>query len=254
MKQEEQEVRYEREEKLDAEFQVQKSPVLAWLDNFWYHYKWHTIISVFFATVLVLCLVQLFDRPKYDVNFVIAGTYRMDNEQVADYSKEINQLVPEDYDGNGEKNVNIMAYQIYSDADAAEEKEKAEAESQQFILNVKFNSDEMNNFTQYTMTGECSVYLLSPYLYKNLLSEDRLLPISELYEGKTLPAGVTQDGYGISINQTHFYRYNPSVQVMPDDMILCILRPLVWGNSSKQEKYEKEKAFFCAIADYQVKE
>ena len=254
MNQEEQNVRDEREEKLDGELQVQKSPVLAWLDNFWYHYKWHTIITVFFVTVLTLCLVQLFDRPKYDVNFVMAGTYRLDNEQVADYHKVLSQLLPEDYDGDGEKSVNIMAYQIYSDADAAEEKSKAEAESQQYVFNVKFNNDEMNNFTQYTMTGDCSVYLLSPYLYKSLVSDERLLPMSELYTGKNLPTGVTEDGYGININQTHFYQYNPAAQAMPDDMILCILKPLVWGDSSKQENYDKEKAFFCAIADYQVKE
>ena len=245
---------YQRDQKLDGELQVEKSPVMVWLDNFWYHYKWHVIVISFFVAVLVLCLVQILDRPKYDVNFVVAGTYRMNSHEVTEYNEVVNRLLPEDYDGNGEKTVNIMAYQIFSEADVAEEVSKAEAQSEEFLINAKFNADELNNFTQYTMTGDCSVFLLSPYLYQMLASEERLQPISAIYEGKDLPAGVTEDGLGVYINQTHFYQYNPDVQVMPEDMILCVLKPLVWGNNSSEAAYAKDVAFFCGLVDYQVKE
>lgn len=250
-----------RDEKLDGDIQIQKSRFLSWLDNFWYHYKWHVIIGGFFAAVLLLGLFQFLDRPKYDVNFVVAGTYRMDSEQVEDYNKVLNQMLPEDFDGNGEKNVNIMAFQVYSDAELKEEISRAEAaaeaESEHFALDPQFSkyiNDEMNNFTQYTMTGDCSAYLLTPHLYKSLVNENRLLPIAELYEGVELPEGVTEDGFGVYISQTHLYQYHPAMQVMPDDMILCFLRPLVWGSSSKEQNYANEKEFFTSLIDYQIKE
>ncbi len=242
------------DEKLDAELQIQKSPVLAWLDNFWYHYKWHTIISVFFIAVIALCVAQAVSRPKYDMNFVVGCSYRMNSEEVADYAEVINRLLPEDYDGNGKKNVNIMAYQVYSDEEVQAEKEQAEAESQQYFFNTKYNTDEFNNFSQFTMTGECSVFLLSPHLYAYLSSADRLLSVATLYEGRELPQGMTEDGNGIYINRTDFYTYNPEVQVMPENMILCILKPMVWGGSSDEEAYARDKAFFAAIADFEVKE
>lgn len=243
-----------QDDKLDAEFQVQKSPFLAWLDNFWYHYKWHTIVIVFFVTVLTLGVVQLFTRPSYDVNFVCAGTYRMNSEEHEKYAALLGSLLPEDYDGNGEKSVNIMAYQIYSDADVQEEMSKAEAESEKYFFNTKNNTDEFDNFSKYTMTGDCSVLLLSPHLYESLALEGRLLPVASLYEGRDLPAGVTKDGYGVAIAQTHFYQYHPEAQVLSEDMILCILQPLVWGGNSKDAAYARDKAFFCAMIDYQVKE
>ena len=80
------------------------------------------------------------------------------------------------------------------------------------------------------------------------------MPISSLYEGRALPLGVTEDGCGVYISATDFYQYNPTAQILPDDMILCLLKPAIKGQSSKEENYAKEKAFFCAIADYQTKE
>lgn len=248
------ETEQQREDKLDAEFQVQKSPFLAWLDNFWYHYKWHVIVIVFFVSVIALCVGQFVSKPKYDTNFAIGSWYRMSEDQKSDYAEVINHLLPEDYDGNGSKNVNIMVYQIYSNEDVEEEKKIAEAESEKYFFNTKYNTDEFNNFSQFTMTGECSVFLISPHLYATLSSAERLLPMTELYKDRELPQGVTEDGNGIYISQTDFYNYHPAVQVMPDDMILCILKPMVWGGSSDEASYAKEKAFFCAIADFEVKE
>ena len=55
-----------REEKLEAR-EIKATPsaarvaerphgkVYRWLDNFWYHYKWPTVIIAFFAIVLYRC-------------------------------------------------------------------------------------------------------------------------------------------------------------------------------------------------------
>ncbi len=256
MNQETQDMNTPREDKLDGELQLKKSPFVAWLDNFWYHYKWHTLITVFFVAVLTMCVVQMFTRPTYDVNFVVASSYYMDNEQHANYEKVLEEFLPEDYDGNGEKSVNIVAYNIYSDEEIREEQSLAEAETRGFVFNTTHHSKTIENYNTYTMSGECSVYLVSPHLYQTLSTADpsRLMSIKDLYAEDELPAGVTEDGNGIYIKYTHFYKYNEHVRVLPDDMILCFLRPVKFGKNNNEAAFERDKAFFRSIVDYRVTE
>ncbi len=230
------------------------SPALRWLDNFWYHYKWTVIVVVFFVTVFIVCATQMIARPHYDTSMVIACPYRMNNEERAAYEAVVNALCPEDFDKNGEKSINIIIYQIYSEEEYIAEKESLEAESMQFSINRQYNSDEYKNFNTYTMTGETSVYLISPYLYTMLRDGDRLKPLSELYPSGNLPTGAREDGFGIDIAETDFYRYNPAVQALPKGLILCVHRPTVAGGSSDEEVYANALDFFHAIADYEVVE
>ena len=50
-----------------------KSGWQAWLENFWYHYKWHTIASVFVLLVVTIITVQMCTRTTYDAYIVYAG-------------------------------------------------------------------------------------------------------------------------------------------------------------------------------------
>lgn len=243
------------EDKPEGELHYEQSPLLKWLDNYWYHYKWPTILVAFFAVVLIVVVVQIIERPRYDINLVCGGTYRMNASEHVAYEAAVEKFIPEDYDGNGEKSANIIIYEIFSDGEYLEAKSEAEANSEEFAINPKYNADEQQHFSQYTMTGEGYVCLLSEHLYKQLVTGQRLRPVADVYGEEPLPAGVTEDGFGIYIKDTHFYQYTPAVQAMPDDMILCILRKSELKNSpSDLEKYARYEAFFRSIADYRVQE
>ena len=44
-----------------------QNPVLKWLDNYWYHYKWHTIVVAFFIFVgIVGFLIDSIKKAKQD--------------------------------------------------------------------------------------------------------------------------------------------------------------------------------------------
>ena len=241
-------------EKLEAGSIVEASPTLKWLDNFWYHYKWTVIVVAFFLTVGIICLVQFFTRPSYDTSITIACPYRMNNEERADFEALMESLVS-DFNGDGDKLVNVMIYQIYSEDEFLAEKESIEAvETGSFDLNRQFNLEEYNNFNRLTMTGENSVYLLSPYLYETLRQANRLKPLSEIYPDGTLPAGAREDGYGINLSETDFYKYHSAAQVLPDSLILCVHRPTLKGAASNEATYANELTFFRALADYKVLE
>ena len=247
-------------DKLKAGDITAASPTLRWLDNFWYHNKWTVIAVSFFVTVAIICLVQFISRPDYDSSVVFASPYRMNKEERAGFEKLLTRICPEDLNDDGEKLINIVEYQVYSEEeyDSAREEYAAmtneEGETDSFQINRQYNTSEYTNFSQYTMTGESSVYILSPYLYGILLEADRLKPLAEIYAGEELPAGTMSDGYGIALKDTDFYKYNPEAQVLPENAILCFHLPTVGGRSKNPELYADDMAFFKAIADFEVKE
>ncbi len=234
-------------DKLEAASLTETSPVIRWLDNFWYHYKWTVIVIAFFVSVAVVGIVQMASRPQYDSSIVVATHYRMDTAERTAFNNLLNQIC-DDYDDNGESLVNIMIYEIYSEYEYDSISDVYEAESDHFDFNRKYNSDEYNNFNQYTMTGESSIYILSPYLYETLRESDRLMPLSEIYGESELPAGARADGYGIDISQTVFYQYNPAAkEALTESAILCFHRPTISGHTSEASVLQNEKDFFRAI-------
>ena len=44
-----------------------------WLDNYWYHYKWHTIAVLFAIFVVVICTFQMCRRTVTDIQIMYAG-------------------------------------------------------------------------------------------------------------------------------------------------------------------------------------
>ncbi len=241
-------------DKPEAASLTETSPALRRLDNFWYHYKWTVIVAVFFISVAIVCVVQLVTRPQYDTTLAIATPYRPSSEEYNDLEALLVRLCPDDFNDDGEKKINIMVYEFYSDSDIENAKNEYEDESDRFQINLQYNRDQYNQFNNYTMTGETSVYIVSPTLYERLLTNSRLQPLTALYPEGELPAGARDDGYGIDLAATDFYQYNPAAKVIPDDAILCLHSPLVSGKSSDEKAYENEKAFFHALADFRVKE
>ena len=244
-----------KEEKLEAISLTESSKALRKLDNFWYHYKWTVIVVAFFVTVGIVCFIQLFARPKYDTSIVIATSYRMKDHEYEAFVELAEELLPSDFDGNGKKNINVVIYQYYSPAEIEQEKAAAaERETDEFVINPQYNNSELNAFTNFTMTGEASICIVSPDVYARLAEKKRLLPLSDMYGAGDMPVGAREDGMGIDLKDTDLYKYNSSVSALPETSILCILYPSVSGNSSHAEQYEKEKTFFCVLADFDVEE
>lgn len=86
------------------------------VENFWYHYKWHTIISVFLVFVAVIGIWQYIDTPQYDYQ-IILYTSRSDTTALATaLNKELCAL-GDDINGDGE--VNVQIYNMsYGDMDS----------------------------------------------------------------------------------------------------------------------------------------
>ena len=75
---------------------------------------------------------------------------------------------------------------------------------------------------------------------------NRVMDISEAL-GYT-PEG--SDGYGVRLGDLEIYDSYAVMKVLPEDTVVCLLRPLVVGNSSDEEYYEREIDMFRALVEY----
>ena len=76
-------------------------------ENFWYHYKWHTVAAIVAVAIITVCALQMCSRQTFDNYLLYAGGYgisRNDKDGNAEYPTFLKSMekVSRDTDGNGE--------------------------------------------------------------------------------------------------------------------------------------------------------
>lgn len=231
-----------------------KGPFFEKLDNFWFHNKWKVIIITFFAIVLIVGIVQIVGKTEPDATIVVAVPETVTPLQSAEIGSSLVSLMPGDLNGDGKKEIQILSYAVYSE-DELEDANHTETETEadggwHYVptVNQSYNAEQYDEYTKYLLTGEATILFVSEYLYSNLIANDRVLPLSEVF-GDDLPAvaALMGDGYGVRLGDLDVYDYIDALKVMPEDTMVCILRPYIWGASSKAEKYEYSKSLLRNI-------
>ncbi len=231
------------------------SRFLRWLDNFWYHHKWKVVIISFIAIVVIVGVVQMATKTRYDTTVTVAVNAPFYAENVRGLESALVEILPEDLNGDSEKNVQLSYYKIYSEAEmkAANEAETDAAGNPVIYVDEAYNKSQLSSFNSYLITGECTVMILSDYMYKDLVgrrTEDILLkPLSEIY-GESLPEGSMPDGYGVRLGDTKAYKFFEELKFLPEDSVICIMRPFAMGGSSNEETYKNSLDYFRAIVDF----
>ena len=205
-----------------GEVAVPSGKFLRWLDNFWYHYKWHTVGIAFALIVILVCVLQTCSKESYDIKMIYAGSAALTGEEAASIDQLMDLTVPRDFNGDGEKNSALLRHTVYS-------KEQIEAlEKQQITINRQYNSDEYDSFYSEIMAGAAAVYFLEPWIYEELKSNQNggyLRPLDEVLS--ETPAGALGDGYGVRLGDTALYQKYKVLQALPEDTVICLLARLV---------------------------
>ena len=231
------------------------SPLLAKLENFWYYHKWKVIVITFFAIVLIVGIAQVAGKTEPDATIVIAVPETVTPLQSVDIGTALVPLMPGDSNGDGKKSVDVVAYAIYSE-DEMYEANHTETETEKDggwhyvpTVNQSYNVEKFEEYTEYLKTGEATILFVSEYLYSNLVVQERVRPLSDIF-GENLPAGALADGYGVRLGDLGVYDYVEALKVLPEDTVVCLLRPYIWGASSKEEKYSYCKELFKKIVSF----
>lgn len=129
------------------------------LKNYWFHYKWHTIIGVFLCILIIFLISECASKPKYDMQ-VVYFTYTpvMDSQtaMIADYLENF----CEDINNDGEVNITVINCSVEENDRTSQYAQSsliklqtrifAEEDAQLYITDSNsinyFKNDELKNF------------------------------------------------------------------------------------------------------------
>lgn len=220
------------------------------MENFWYHYKWPVIGVLVFLLIFVICIAQSCSQKKEDISLLYAGPHLLSAQERAQIEEVMTGVMPYDLDGNGEKALALIAYNVYSQGQI----EDYLASSPDATFDTARNSEDMKAYQNYIKTGESAVYLLDPWLYE-LLRDDVNQPLQRLSDvlGE-VPKGALEDGYGVRLGDTELYARYQVLGALPPDTVICFSRPYMMGKTSKEKNYLREKEMLAAILGMPLKD
>ncbi|MBQ7314614.1 MAG: hypothetical protein IJW83_01200 [Clostridia bacterium] len=159
----------------DAEIRPHSS-VWEKLDNFWYHYKWHTLITLFLVVVVTVCTLQMCNKQSYDVYVMYAGNVSIsrttDDGTDPMYPTMQEAIGPfaEDRDGDGEVTVSLNTLYILSNKEIEEENRRREELSQTTgvaydEVNASYIKDNLAVFQSDVRYSDYYICILSKTMY-----------------------------------------------------------------------------------------
>ena len=208
------------------------SPLLKKLDNFWYHYKWHSIAALVAVIIVVICALQLCSKQSYDVHILYAGYYNIDRNQPEDGSlPEYNVLlsslnrIGDDFDGDGQVTTSFATHRVMSEA----KREELELQTGEYISEALLSSDRKTLYDR-MLYSEYYLCLLSVEVYGDCMNkfdsdmggEGIFFVNLEEY----LPTGAEVEYYGeyknaILLSSLELYK-EAGVCELPEDTVLCL--------------------------------
>lgn len=233
------------EKKLSNDIAV-KGKGAAWFDNYWYHYKWPTIGAILAIIIFTVCILQTCTKEKHDIIIVYAGPTYLSTSQTEQLSQVMDSVMPYDFYDDGDKNSSMSMYEIYSEAQIKE----INGSGSDKKIDTSRNTSQYQMYLSKQQTGETSLYFMDPWLYETM-DKDYLLPVSEML-GDTQVDGLMDDGYGVRLGDTELYEEYSVLQLLPEDTVICVMQPLVWGGSSDEEIYGFAKEMFCAVVTHEA--
>ena len=238
-----------KDEKLQTEeISIKNSKFLTWFDNFWYHYKWHTIVTVFIILVLGISIIQSCTSEKTDVVFTYAGPkeFVTSPEEKTGINNALGKVCADEY---GEKaNAYLNSFLIYSKEQIEDiQSELDDNGNQKYQVDTAFNTSQMNSFFEYSQSGASVILLLDPSIYQSFIdasgNSERLVELSTIYG--TTPDGAF-DKYSVRLGDTEIYQNVPELRALPENTLICFHSQLILSTNKKD--YDKQMQIFKQIA------
>lgn len=196
------------------------------LENFWYHYKWHTIVSVVVVVLFTMLVLQTCSRAGYDVHVLYAGSHRFartspDGDLPA-YNSMLKTLgkFTKDYDGDGTKSVDMRdLYVMTSEEIAALLAENPDADINQSLI-----IEDSDTLASSLIYSEYFLVFISDDLfhgYETKYEGALFEPIAQYTDSESGIDYEYASERGIYLRSLPFYE-EPEVCNLPDDTVVCV--------------------------------
>ena len=234
------------------------SPFLARLENFWYHYKWHTIAAVFAVVVLAICLVQCSKQKKYDMYVMYAGGEAFSRQSEGGDIPEYNQFVSalekfaSDYDKNGKTLLSLSDLYIPSQKELEDQEAKGEN------VDKSSRAEDIKTLNDRMAYSEYYVFLVSKYVYDeyHVKSETELFAPIRKYCPEDNDF-VFEGDNAVYLSSTDLYSLAP-FSSLPEDTLICIRInsevSSAFGRRKNAELYRRAEEYITTLLAYKKPE
>ena len=228
-----------RNDKLEGgEIRIQGG-FLAKLDNFWYHYKWPTIIVAFITIIVLVCTLQFCERKNYDFRYLYAGPAELSKDESEAIRKALESLST-----GGEFTAPVVGFNAYflmtpeqiEQANAALRPEGMEVNQVLVNNNAEVFGDEV-------MAGEVLIFFLDPKWYESQKSAGFIEVRGYLPDA---PDSALYDASALYLSETILADV-PAFDVLPDDTLVVIRRATsvnIWDREGMLKYHERYQAVF----------
>lgn len=237
------------EEKLPEREIKPRGSVAGKLENFWYHYKWHTLIVLFILLVVTVCTLQMCKKESYDVYALYAGptdVSKISDGGIPPYSAMLSALkkMAADRDGDGAASPAFDTLFVMTNAeiDAYREAHKDDG-TEPNVTKIKENLSVLEADILY---GDYYVCFLSESLYniyKTRDGVDLFVPLAD-YVGDADVEYV--DACAVRLSSTAFGS-SPGFADLPADTVICLRALTEVKNSGLGAK--RNRALFIAAEE-----
>ena len=174
------------------------------LDNFWYHYKWRTIIITFFLVIAIVCIVQTFQKENYDYYVMYVGDENITNTRQTDIVNSLKKIGI-DNDKNGKVTINFSQL-VYDPASA-----------EYYANGVNTNAE---NYLGTMAVLPYYIYIMPEKVYLKYKNTGVFVKLSEVF-GDRIPEDAYDD-CAIKLKNTSFAKNNPGVDAFSEDTVVAL--------------------------------
>ena len=227
---------------------IVKSGFFAWLDNFWYHYKWHSLIALFLVFAITVCTLQMCDKESYDIHILYAGNHAFARQSTdadaPEYFKARQSLArfASDYDGDGEVKVSLRDLFI------------PDKDSMSDLSEIEYSraSEDRTNLVTLMVSGDHYLCFVSSEVYENYKGTGRLMNIKALVGDGMALQYFDDTGEGVYLSSTAFSSLS-GFSSLPEDTLI-VLRSTNFSThlnkSSNEKSYKRAEKTLLKILSY----
>ena len=222
--------------------------ILGWLDNFWYHYKWHVLVGLFIVVFLFVSIGQMIDKEKVDVYILYAGPTAFMAAEIYEIQDAFETIMP-DLNGDGQKVVQFIDITVLTDEQIADNMEKADAEGVDYKPDMEYIANARQKFKLQLAAGDAYIVLADPGMY----AEDKGVGIYQSLESLGVSAEHAYDEYSVVFRDTDFGSYMPVFQKLPEDTLMCFRTMGVTSKArgkKEQEKHDNQLVMFKEMVNF----
>lgn len=218
------------------------------IKNFWYYYKWHTLIVLFFVVVITIMAVQHLGREKYDIRILYGGPAIISEQTSDEITSAFQSILNEDHNGDGKKTVELYDLIIMN---ADELKKAYEKGVSPYFLNENTVQDSKDLMNFHAGVSEYLIYMVDSEYYQGLHDNSAFVAL-DLFGVK---GGERYDDCAIYLHSLEFTKLYSVFDVFPEDTLICVKRvPLNNGKSKSEKKQKQHMEFYKSLVSFKLPE